>query len=104
MTSKLSKAAPAGLISNKMKAIIFINIYCIFDTVDNINAKSATAKGVDFLDLAFSRIALNFVSACFFVHFFRQRIFDGIPKEFTGALTYRSVMMLFGQTLNCFAI
>jgi len=69
---KLSAAAPQGVISSKMKAIIFINIYCVFDTVDNINAKSAMNKGVDFLDLAFGRILMNFVSACFFVYYFRQ--------------------------------
>ena len=94
----------SGLISNKLKAIIFINIYCVFDTVDNINAKSATAKGVDFLDLAFSRMAMNFVSACFFVYFCNQNVFKSVPAEFYGALGYRSVMMLMGQTLNCFAI
>ena len=92
------------MISNKLKAIIFINIYCVFDTVDNINAKSATAKGVDFLDLAFSRMAMNFVSACFFVYFCNQNVFKSVPTEFYGALGYRSVMMLVGQTLNCFAI
>ena len=92
------------MISNKLKAIIFINIYCVFDTVDNINAKSATAKGVDFMDLAFSRMAMNFVSACFFVYFFNQNVFKSVPAEFYGALGYRSVMMLMGQTLNCFAI
>ena len=69
-TKKLQGAAPGSLISNKMKAVIFINIFCIFDTMDNINAKIAMGKGVGFVDLTFSRIALNFVSACFFVYFF----------------------------------
>lgn len=53
-----------------MKAIIFINIYCVFDTVDNINAKHALEKKVNFIDLALSRFALNFVSAIFFVVYF----------------------------------
>ena len=88
-------AMPTFTISNKMKAVIFINIFCVFDTADNINAKSAMVKGVDFLDLTFSRIALNFVSACFFVYFCQQKIF-AVPKEFTGALSYRSVMMTVG--------
>ena len=52
----------------KFKAIIFINIYCIFDTIDNINAKSAMAKEVKVMDLTLARISLNFVSACFFVY------------------------------------
>ena len=57
----------ASVISKKMKAVIFINIYCIFDTLDNINAKTAMAKGVDFLDLTLARIFLNFISAIIFV-------------------------------------
>jgi hypothetical protein len=52
----------------KFKAIIFINIYCLFDTVDNINAKSALAKEVKVMDLTLARISLNFVSASFFVY------------------------------------
>ena len=99
-----SSRAPLGMQSSKLKAIVFINIYCIFDTVDNINAKQATAKGVDFLDLTFSRIAMNFVSACFFVWFFNQKVFESIPRGFYGPLGYRSVMMLVSQALNCFAI
>ena len=96
VSSKQSENSKNAKISNKLKAIIFINIYCVFDTVDNINAKSATSKGVDFIDLAFSRIAMNFVSACFFVYFFNQKVFKSIPIEFYGALGYRSVMMLVG--------
>lgn len=42
-------------------AVIFINIFCIFDTIDNINAKSAENKGVYFLDVCFSRILMNFL-------------------------------------------
>ena len=87
-----------------MKAIIFINIYCIFDTIDNINAKTAMTRGVDVLDLALSRIAFNFVSACFFVYFCRQKVFSGVPRKYRFALSYRSVMMLVGQILNIFSI
>ena len=57
----------SAMLSKKMKAIIFINIYCIFDTIDNINAKTAMRRDVDVIDLALSRIAFNFVSACFFI-------------------------------------
>ena len=55
------------MVSKKMKAIIFINVYCIFDMIDNINAKTAMIRDVDVLDLALSRIAFNFISACFFI-------------------------------------
>ena len=81
--SKLRKNSDSKpYLSNKMKAVIFINIFCVFDTCDNINAKSAMLKGVGFLDLAFSRIALNFVSACFFVFIFKKKVFTDVPKEF----------------------
>ena len=97
MTNEPRKSSASTFtITNKMKAVIFINIFCVFDTADNINAKSAMVKGVDFLDLTLSRITLNFVSACFFVYFCQQKIFAGVPKEFTCALSYRSVMMLVG--------
>ena len=87
-----------------MKAIIFINIYCIFDTIDNINAKTAMTRGVDVLDLALSRIAFNFISACFFVYFCGQKVFAGVPRKYRFALSYRSFMMLVGQILNIFSI
>lgn len=53
--------------SSKCKAILFINLYCIFDTIDNINVKIAMEKGVGVIDLALSRILLNFVAACVMV-------------------------------------
>ena len=101
---KSCKSPAKPILSNKMKAVIFINIFCVFDTCDNINAKSAMVKGVDFMDLALSRIALNFVSACFFVHFFKMKVFSSVPNEFRWSLFSRSVMMMASQTLNCFAI
>ena len=76
---KTHRKTAQPLISNKMKAVIFINIFCVFDCCDNINAKSAMVKGVSFMDLAFSRIAMNFISACFFLYFFRQKAFTSIP-------------------------
>lgn len=90
--------------SKKMKAIIFINIYCIFDTVDNINAKIAMGKGVAVIDLTLARILLNFVSACLFVFFCGQNVLGGVPPKFKRTLTYRSFMLLVGQFLNVFSI
>ena len=55
--------------SDKCKAILFINMYCLFDTIDNINVKIAMEKDVKVMDLAFSRILFNFISACCFVYF-----------------------------------
>ena len=93
-----------GWESKKMKAIIFINIYCIFDTVDNINAKVAMGKGVAVIDLTLARILLNFVSACLFVVFCGQSVIAGVPPKFKRTLTYRSFMLLLGQALNVFSI
>ena len=64
-----SSQSSRALLSKKMKAILFINIYCIFDTIDNINAKTAMKNDVDVIDLALARIAFNFLSACCFVYF-----------------------------------
>ena len=93
-----------GWKSKKMKAIIFINIYCIFDTIDNINAKVAMGKGVAVIDLTLARILLNFVSACLFVFFCGQSVIAGVPPKFKRTLTYRSFMLLLGQALNVFSI
>jgi len=87
-----------------MKAIIFINVYCVFDTVDNINAKIAMEKGVAVIDLALARISFNFVSACLFVFFCGQSVVAGVPQKFKYKLTYRSLMLLLGQILNVFSI
>lgn len=98
------QASSPGFLSRKAKAIIFINIYCIFDTVDNINAKIAMEKGVSVIDLALSRISLNFVSACFFVYFCQQNVIKAVPTKFKCTLTYRSLMQLISQVLNVFSI
>ena len=92
------------MLSKKMKAIIFINIYCIFDTIDNINAKTAMKRDVDVIDLALSRIAFNFISACFFIGLSGEHVLNAVPSKHYVAMSYRSIMLLVGQTLNIFAI
>ena len=87
-----------------MKAILFINIYCICDTVDNINAKTAMRNDVKVIDLTLSRITFNFISACCFVFFCGQHISDGVPNQYRFALGYRSFMMTVSQTFNVFSI
>ena len=91
-------------LSKKMKAILFINIYCICDTVDNINAKTAMRNDVKVIDLTLSRITFNFISACCFVFFCGQHISDGVPNQYRFALGYRSFMMTVSQTFNVFSI
>lgn len=90
--------------SDKCKAIVFINLYCIFDTVDNINVKIAMENNVGVMDLAISRILLNFISACIFVYFCAKHVTKDVPSHFNFPLVYRSVMLLFGQILNIYAI
>lgn len=97
-------AAKEVMFSKKSKAIIFINIYCIFDTIDNINAKTAMENNVDVLDLALSRITFNFISACIFVYFSGEHVLKAVPSKHYFALSYRSLMMVIGQTCNIFAI
>jgi hypothetical protein len=82
-------------LSNKTIAIIFINIYCVFDTTDNINAKKALDKNVSFFDLAFSRIAMNLVSAIFFVFCSGESVLS-VPFEHTGRLMLRSALLTCG--------
>ena len=82
--------------SNRIKAIVFINLYCILDTCDNVNVKLAMTKNVAVMDLAFARIFLNFISACSFVYFCKKHVINDVPEQFKGQLTYRSVMLLAG--------
>lgn len=51
-----------------LTAVIFINIFCVFDTLDNISAKESEQQKVNFLDLAFTRIAFNFLMAFMLVN------------------------------------
>ena len=82
--------------TKKFKAILFINIYCLCDTFDNINAKYAMAKGVAVLDLTLARIVFNFISACLFVYFLKQSILGAVPARHKFALTYRSLFLVIG--------
>jgi len=88
---------------NKFKAILFINIYCIFDTVDNIIAKRAMELDVGYIDIALSRIMCNFVSAICFVFFMNQNVTE-VPKKFRGPVALRSVLQLAAQVANVIAI
>jgi len=90
--------------SGKCKAVLFINLYCVFDTVDNINVKIAMEKDVTVMDLTFSRLFFNFVSACAFVYFCKQHVTKDVPGHFKSPLIYRSVMLLIGQIMNVYAI
>ena len=88
----------------RTKAIIFINIYCIFDTLDNIFAKVCSEKGVSPQDLAYSRIFFNFLSATSFLIYNRQRILSPILAEHKCAITYRSIMQGISQYLNLLSL
>lgn len=91
-------------LSRKMKAIIFINIYCVFDTIDGVNAKSALAKGVEVLDLTLARVLLNLLVASLLLCFSGQSVWSGISGERKATLLYRSLMLVLGQTINVFSM
>ena len=82
--------------SEKCIAILAINLYCLFDTADNINVKIAMEKDVGVMDLALSRILLNFVAACIMVCWSKQHVTKNVGKEFKSPLIYRSIMLLIG--------
>lgn len=90
--------------SPKVTAIVFINLYCILDTADNINVKIAMEKKVSVMDLALARIGLNFLSAIGFVYFCKKHVINDVSSNFKYPLTYRSIMLLLGQILNVYAI
>ena len=82
--------------SNKTKAILFINLYCIFDTLDNINAKVAFTRNVTFYDIAFARIFFNFLSACLTVCIAGRNPFKEVPDQHKFKLGLRSVLLTIG--------
>ena len=90
--------------SGKCKAVLFINLYCVFDTVDNINVKIAMEKDVGVMDLTIARLLFNFVSACAFVCFAKKHVTKDVPTQFKSPLIYRSIMLLIGQIMNVYAI
>ena len=74
-----------------LTAVIFINIFCVFDTLDNISAKESENQHVNFLDLAFTRIAFNFVMAAWLVKIYDIDVWD-VPSHFRVNLATRSMM------------
>ena len=66
----------------KVTAIVFINLYCILDTADNINVKIAMEKQVAVMDLAFARIGLNFVSSIGFVYLCQKHVINDVSSNF----------------------
>ena len=77
-----------------LTAVVFINIFCIFDTFDNICAKEAENLKVNFLDLAFARIFSNFVMSCLLVSAYQIDIWE-VPAHFRINLATRSMMQFF---------
>ncbi len=77
-----------------LMAVIFINIFCVFDTLDNICAKEAEVLKVNYLDLAFARILFNFVMALGLVYSYNSDIYQ-VPQHFRSNLLTRSMMQFF---------
>ena len=91
-------------LSDKCIAIIAINLYCLFDTADNINVKIAMEKDVAVMDLALSRLFFNFIASLIMVCCYKKHVFNDVDAHFKSPLIYRSFMLLVGQTMNVFAI
>lgn len=85
-------------------AIIFINLYSLFNNFDNINVKVAQEQEVGVMDLAFSRILINFVAACFMVLCSGKHVIRDWPENYKCSITYRSLIILSDQILNVYAI
>ena len=90
--------------SEKCIAILAINLYCLFDTADNINVKIAMEKDVAVMDLALSRLFFNFLAASVMVCCYKKHVIRDVDGRFKSPLIYRSFMLLVGQTMNVFAI
>ena len=90
--------------SEKCIAILAINLYCLFDTADNVNVKIGMEKDVAVMDLALSRLFFNFVAASIMVCCYKQHVIRNVDRRFKSPLIYRSFMLLVGQTMNVFAI
>ena len=86
-----------------LTAVIFINIFCVFDTLDNICAKESEVLKVNYLDLAFARISFNFVMALGLVYWYNSDIYQ-VPLHFRSNLLTRSMMQFFSQGANVFSI
>ena len=86
-----------------LTAVIFINVFCVFDTLDNISAKASEELGVNYLDLAFVRIFFNFVTSCACVYWYSSDIW-AVPAHFRANLATRSMMQFFSQGANIFSI
>lgn len=91
-------------LSNECIAIIFINLYSVFNNFDNINVKVAQDENVSVMDLAFSRILLNFVAACVMVLISGKHVINDWPSNYKFSITYRSLTILTDQILNVYAI
>lgn len=44
-----------------LMAVIFINISCVFDIMDNIFTRFSQQTGIDVLDVTLSRVLINFI-------------------------------------------
>lgn len=85
--------------SGSTQAVVFINLFCIFDNLDNIFIKFSIQRGVRLIDATFVRMLFNFIAACFMVHRSGKHIIRDVPDNFKKVLTYRSAMILVDQTL-----
>ena len=75
----------SGWTDSYLTAVIFINISCAFDMVDNILSKAAQEDSVDSLSVAQSRLVLNFAMAQYLVTKNKQDVWS-VPHSLRGVL------------------
>ena len=56
------------------------------------------------MDLAASRMFLNFFIAIIMAYFSGKRVYKDVPADYRCMLSYRSVMLFIDQALNIYAI
>ena len=79
-------------------AIIYINLFCIFQVLYHALAKVATNNDIDVIDLCFIRTFINFLIACGTVTYSGQHLIHGVPKEMRHVLFIRCMIGVVGFT------
>ena len=83
-----------------MTAIIAINLFCIFDTLDNCFAKLAEQQDVSFSNITCVRMSSNLLVACVLLLYYRKSAWADIPAGQTFSVMVRSLLQFGSQSLN----
>jgi hypothetical protein len=73
-------------------AIIAINLFCVFDTLDNCFAKFAEQQNVSFSNITSVRMSSNLLVACVLLIYYRKSAWVDIPAGQTFSVVIRSLL------------